>query len=30
MFDLRDPRTAKAKSVDMDVFNPQSQPSYNG
>ena len=30
VFDLRDPRTAKARSVDMDVFNPQSQPSYNG
>ena len=30
VFDLRDPRTARAGSVDMDVFNPQSQPSFNG
>jgi len=30
VFDLRDPRVADAKKVRMDVFNPQSQPSYNG
>ena len=30
VFDLRDPRTAPAKKVRMDIFNPQSQPSYNG
>ena len=30
MFDLRDQRTDPAKKVDMDVFNPQSQPSFNG
>ena len=30
VFDLRDPRTAPAKQVRMDIFNPQSQPSYNG
>jgi hypothetical protein len=30
VFDLRDPRTNKAKRVRMDLFNPQSQPSYNG
>ncbi|RYP82854.1 hypothetical protein EKO23_20860 [Nocardioides guangzhouensis] len=30
VFDLRDPRTAPAKKVRMDLFNPQSQPSYNG
>ncbi len=30
VFDLRDQRVADAKRVRMDVFNPQSQPSYNG
>jgi hypothetical protein len=30
VFDLRDRRVAEAKRVRMDVFNPQSQPSYNG
>ncbi len=30
VFDLRDRRVADAKRVRMDVFNPQSQPSYNG
>ena len=30
VFDLRDARIADAKKVRMDVFNPQSQPSYNG
>jgi hypothetical protein len=30
VFDVRDPRIADAKKVRMDVFNPQSQPSYNG
>ncbi|WP_205473330.1 LVIVD repeat-containing protein [Nocardioides sp. SYSU D00038] len=27
---LNDKRVKKAKKVRMDVFNPQSQPSYNG
>jgi hypothetical protein len=27
---IQDPRVASAKRVKMDVFNPQSQPSYNG
>ena len=30
VFDLRDKRTDPARKVDMDVFNPQSQPSFNG
>ncbi len=30
VFDLRDPRTDKARGVRMDELNPQSQPSYNG
>jgi hypothetical protein len=30
VLDLRDRRVASAKQVRMDVFNPQSQPSYNG
>ena len=30
VFDLRDARIADAKQVRMNVFNPQSQPSYNG
>ncbi|HXH79604.1 hypothetical protein [Nocardioides sp.] len=28
VLEIRDPRTAKAKGLRMDVFNPQSQPSY--
>ncbi len=30
VFELRDPLVADAQRVRMDVFNPQSQPSYNG
>ena len=30
VFELDDPRVKTADKVEMDVFNPQSQPSYNG
>jgi hypothetical protein len=30
VFDLRDARVADAKKIRMNLFNPQSQPSYNG
>lgn len=30
VFELDDPRVKTAHKVTMDVFNPQSQPSYNG
>ena len=30
VFELDDPRMKTADQVTMDVFNPQSQPSYNG
>jgi hypothetical protein len=30
VFELDDPRVKTARKVEMDVFNPQSQPSYNG
>ncbi|QIK74677.1 LVIVD repeat-containing protein [Nocardioides piscis] len=30
VLEINDRRTAPAKGVRMDIFNPQSQPSYNG
>lgn len=30
VLEINDPRTAPAKGMRMDVFNVQSQPSYNG
>ncbi|GAB2865049.1 LVIVD repeat-containing protein [Nocardioides pacificus] len=30
VLELKDPRVKTASKVRMDVFNPQSQPSYNG